>query len=171
MRIYLIGFMGSGKTHIGKKLSERFEMPFVDLDEYIETREHLSIAELFELSGEEEYRNLEKLSLRELEDDELIIACGGGTPCFNDNMSWINEDGVSIYLEMTAEHLYKRLKPVKSQRPLLKDIPDEKLLDFIYELLSVRKNYYVLANFKVDVSVDDEETVLQKIDDYLTQVD
>ena len=112
MRIFLLGFMGSGKSHWGRQWSDVYDLKFIDLDEKIENQEHKSIIEIFENEGEDYFRQKEAILLRSLiKEDNCIISCGGGTPCFFDNMDWMNEQGITIWLDEDIDDLVKRLIP------------------------------------------------------------
>ena len=136
--------MGSGKSYWGKQWSETFRLPLVDLDEEIEKAEGKSIKSIFEEKGELYFRKLERKVLREffLKDD-YIMSCGGGTPCYSDNMRKMNKYGITIYLKSLPETLASRLRNEKSSRPLIKDIPDEMLVSFIKQKLEEREEHYL----------------------------
>ena len=117
-RIILIGYMGAGKTTLGKALSKELSIPFYDLDWYIETRMHKTVPQIFEERGEEGFRKIENAMLHEVaEFENVVISCGGGTPCFYDNMEYINQQGDSVYLKATPEVLLRHLKMGKTERP------------------------------------------------------
>ena len=146
--IYLVGFMGSGKSYLGKYLSEKFNQKFLDLDQFIEDSVQISIPQIFSSIGEEGFREKEANLLRKTADfNQYIISCGGGTPCFNDNMQWIKEHGISIYLKTTEEILFKRLNNQKSGRPLLSNMSDEDLRNFISKKIIEREKFYVQADY------------------------
>src|SRR5690606_34726901 len=115
--IYIVGYMGSGKTTFGKRLAAKLNMAFVDLDNLIEVTEGKTINEIFELKGESYFREKEKEILQTTVFVNTVVATGGGTPCFFDNMSWMNTNGKTIYLKMTAQALESRLKFDKNNRP------------------------------------------------------
>ena len=143
MRIFLLGFMGSGKSYSGKRLAEKFRMSFIDLDDYIEEKEGRTIREIFEKEGEEYFRKIEKECLHEMGEKKMtIISTGGGTPCFFDNMKWMNENGVTIFLETSVEVLSNRLFDEMQKRPLLKDFSKEELKSFIEKKLEERNSFY-----------------------------
>lgn len=152
MRIFLIGFMGSGKTHWGKQVASRMQLPFFDLDEVIVTELGKSIPELFAEHGEEYFRIAEKDILEDLIDkhDSMILSCGGGTPCFFNNIETMKKFGIVVWLNTHVEVLVQRLIKEKQQRPLLKDIPDEGLKSFIVRKLNERRMYYELADVVID---------------------
>ena len=119
-RIIIIGYMGSGKTTVGHALSQELGLPFYDLDWYIETRMHRTVKQIFDEKGEEGFRKIEHNLLHEVaEFEDVIISCGGGTPCFFDNIDYINRQGETVYLKCTTDVLYKHLKMGKTVRPLL----------------------------------------------------
>jgi shikimate kinase len=155
-RIILIGYMGAGKTTIGKALSKELGLPFYDLDWYIEGRRHKTISQLFSELGEEGFRKIEYNMLHELaEFEDVIISCGGGTPCFFDNIDYMNQQGQVIYLRCEPEVLQKHLMMGKTERPLLKDKSPEQLIDYITEHLKEREPYYNKARYTLDVSLMD----------------
>lgn len=145
--LFLIGFMGSGKTHWGKAVAAELGCPFVDLDAFIETNEGRTIAEIFAVSGETGFRVLEREYLLRLAAlPPAVVATGGGTPCFFDNMGWMKQHGRTIYLKTPPEVLFERLKGGRQRRPLLKDMDDDALRAFIRERLAVREGFYNLAD-------------------------
>jgi shikimate kinase len=155
-RIILIGYMGAGKTTIGKALSKELGLPFYDLDWYIEGRRHKTISQLFSELGEEGFRKIEYNMLHELaEFEDVIISCGGGTPCFFDNMDYMNQQGQVVYLRCEPQVLQKHLMMGKTERPLLKDKSPEQLIDYITEHLKEREPYYNKARYTLDVSLMD----------------
>lgn len=146
MRIYLIGFMGSGKSTIGKKLSERMGYEFIDLDKLMEGLEKKTVAEIFSQRGEEFFRQLEADVLHStILHKNAVISCGGGTPCYFDNMEWMNARGLTVYLKMQPETLYGRLKTRKEKRPLIAHLSNEQLKDYIFQKLSEREAFYLQA--------------------------
>ena len=149
-RIFLVGFMGSGKSTVGRNLAEKINWDFVDLDEVIEKREGLTISQIFEEKGEEYFRNKEALYLRELSQKEkVVVATGGGAPCFSDNMSWMNEHGLTIYLKADAELLLERLKAETISRPLLKGKSEAELRYFIKAKMQDREPFYSQAKHTI----------------------
>ena len=130
--------MGAGKTTIGKALSDQLKMTFFDLDWYIEDRFHRKITEIFAEKGESGFREIERNMLHEVaEFENVIISSGGGTPCFFDNMEYMNQQAMTVYLKASPEVLYHHLEYGKSKRPLLKDKTEEEMLSFI-----TRQNIY-----------------------------
>ena len=155
-RIILIGYMGSGKTTVGKALSKETGMMFYDLDWYIESRMRRSVSQIFAERGEEGFRQIEYNMLHEVaEFENVIISCGGGTPCFFDNMDYLNQQGDVVYLKATPETLYKHLLMAKVDRPLLKDKTQEELIDYITQHLKERSPFYEKARYVLDVNVLD----------------
>jgi shikimate kinase len=152
MRIFLIGFMGSGKTHWGKQLSERLGMPFYDLDEVIINAEKRSVADIFTESGEEYFRVKEKEYMENLVDDNisLILSCGGGTPCFFNNIDYMKKYGLVVWLNTNIDVLGNRLLKQRSHRPVLKGIRDEELKTFIVKKMNERRMYYEQADLIID---------------------
>ncbi len=143
MKIFLIGYMGSGKSTVGKNLSEKLKLNFIDFDTYIEVKEKKPVSEIFEKQGEEKFRELEKKYLDEvIKNDDVVISLGGGTPCFNNNLETINKNGISVYLKMEVEALVKRLINAKRKRPLIKGMNEEDLKFFIEANLEKRNSFY-----------------------------
>lgn len=156
-RIILVGYMGSGKTTVGKALSKETGMMFYDLDWYIESRMRKSVSQIFAEKGEEGFRKIEYNMLHEVaEFEDVIISCGGGTPCFFDNMDYLNQQGDVVYLKATPETLYKHLLMAKVERPLLKGKSPEELIGYITEHLKERAPFYEKAKYTLDVNVLDE---------------
>ena len=155
-RIILIGYMGAGKTTIGKALSKELGIIFYDLDWYIESRMRKSVSEIFAERGEEGFRKIEYNMPHEVaEFENVIISCGGGTPCFFDNMDYLNQQGQVVYLKASPEVLYKHLQMAKVERPLLKGKSSEELIAFIREQLDKREPFYSKAKYTLDVSLMD----------------
>ncbi|MCI6195913.1 MAG: shikimate kinase [Prevotella sp.] len=161
-RIILIGYMGAGKTTVGKALSKQMGLPFYDLDWYIESRMHKTVPQIFAERGEEGFRLIERNMLHEVaEFENVIISCGGGTPCFFDNMDYMNGQGDVIYLKASPEVLYKHLLMGKTERPLLKNKTPEQLISFIKEQLQIREPFYSKAKYVLDVSLMDNYEKIQ----------
>ncbi len=155
-RIILIGYMGAGKTTLGKQLAKRLGMEFIDLDWYIEKRFRKSVSQLFAERGEEGFRAIERNMLREVAEFEgVVVSAGGGTPCFFDNMEYMNAQAETIYLKATPETLRLHLRMGKQQRPLIAGKNDEELDNFIRESLAVREPYYTRARKTLDIGLLD----------------
>ena len=155
-RIILIGYMGAGKTTIGKALARHLGLPFYDLDWYIETRRRKTIPQIFNELGEDGFRKIEYNMLHEVaEFEDVVISCGGGTPCFFDNIDYMNQQAQVVYLKATPQVLYEHLVMSKHERPLLKGKSSDELIDFITTQLATREPFYSKACYHFDVSVMD----------------
>ena len=149
--IYLIGFMGSGKSSVGRKLASLLQYDFLDTDTEIERRTGKSIPQIFDTEGECFFREQEQALIAELcQKDNIVVATGGGTPCFFDNMQRMNQAGLTIYLHAIPKILKHRLIKRKHLRPLLQNIPDEKMEPYIAEQLFQRGHYYCQAKITVE---------------------
>lgn len=159
MRIYLIGYMGCGKSTMGKRLSKHLGLQFIDMDHYIEKRNCKTVPQLFEEYGEEGFRQRERKALEELaEFTNVVIATGGGAPCFFDNIDLMNRTGKTIYLNIHPKILAGRLLKSKTERPLIKGKSREELVEFIDETLRKRNEFYKQANYEItrpDVDLDE----------------
>lgn len=161
MRIYLIGFMGCGKTHWGKELSRKLQLPFFDLDQVIEEKEGKDITAIFAETGEEYFRLLEKdvLYLLTESHDSFVMATGGGTPCFFNNIDYMKSRGTTVWINCTVDCLYNRLIKEKETRPLIRALSDEELRAFIIKKYADRKIFYQQAA----VIVNEEDISLDKL--------
>ena len=148
MKIFLIGYMGSGKTYWGKLLSQKLGLPFFDLDSKIEEQAGCSIARIFEERSEEYFRLMEKdvLYLLSENHESFVMACGGGTPCFYNNIDYLRSKGTTVWLNCSVDTLYKRLIKEKDHRPMISAIPDEELWAFITKKYAGRKIFYQQAS-------------------------
>lgn len=145
-RIFLVGYMGSGKTTVGKKLAKLLSLSFIDLDAHIQCRYHQTIAQLFAEKGEEEFRRIENMALSEVgQIENVIISTGGGTPCFHQNMDMMNRVGTTVYLHAKPEELASRLLVSRTERPIIAGKSREELIPFITEHLAQRECYYKRA--------------------------
>jgi shikimate kinase len=170
MKIFLIGFMGSGKTTAGKKLAYSLSYNYLDLDEFIEQQEQDSIRNIFEKKGEHYFREQEHEYLRKISGyDDCVISTGGGAPCFFDNMDYMNKAGLTVYLKMEPGQLVSRLKDGKEERPLIKDKDDQELLQFIKDKLNEREKHYAKAHLIVDGFNLNLKELLDKIRAFLKQ--
>ena len=155
-RVILIGYMGAGKTTVGKALAQELGITFYDLDWYISSRMRKTIAQIFEERGEDGFRQIERNMLHEVaEFEDVVISCGGGTPCFFDNIDYMNQQAPVIYLKAEPEVLYKHLAISKNDRPLLRGKSQDELITFIREQLDKRNPYYSKARYTLDVSLMD----------------
>jgi shikimate kinase len=161
MKIFLIGFMGSGKTHWGKLLSAKLQLPFRDLDALIVDKEQKSIADVFSEKGEEYFRYREMETLEELagREESFVLSCGGGTPCFFNNIEFMKKSGKVVWLNTSVDVLQGRLLKERMSRPLIKEISDEELKRYIIRKLSERKMYYEQA----DITVNEESITLEEL--------
>ncbi len=158
--IFLIGFMGSGKTHWGKLWAAKSGLHFFDLDEAIELEEKKTVAEIFSQNGEAYFRQKEMEILQTFATKQnCIVACGGGTPCFNNNMQWMNANGTTVYLFATANEIFKRVVTEQQKRPLIKDFSPQELLVFIENKLKEREIYYSQAKITLRVSAITDDTI------------
>ena len=171
-RIILIGYMGAGKTTIGKILAKDLGVPFYDLDWYIETRMRKKVKQIFDERGEEGFRIIEKNMLHEVaEFENVVVACGGGTPCFFDNMEYLVGQGDVVYLRGTTDVLFRHLKMGKGVRPLLLGKSDEELLEYIKENVEKREGFYMKANHIVDIPcMEDEDKILDTTEKIKTEL-
>jgi shikimate kinase len=152
MKIFLIGFMGSGKTYWGKIWAKQNLLLFFDLDEVIEEQEKKTIADIFEVNGEDYFREKETMALKTFAGmDNCIIACGGGTACFNNNMQWMNDNGTTVYLSATPQYIYNRVFEEKGKRPLFFNLDKDELASFIENKLKEREPFYRQAKIIVPV--------------------
>ncbi|MBX2960822.1 MAG: shikimate kinase [Flavobacteriales bacterium] len=158
--------MGSGKTTLGKKLANKLGYAFFDLDELIEEQEKLSISEIFSKQGENYFRTVEQKILNDklVTNQPLVLSVGGGTPCFFDNMEFINKQATSIYLKYNAGMLYSRLSSAKAKRPLLTEKSDEELKDFIKKTLSEREGFYNQSKIVVESNNITVDTIFHQLD-------
>lgn len=169
-RIFLIGYMGAGKTTVGKDLSKRLGLSFIDLDCYIEGRYLRTVSQLFAEKGENAFREIERKMLREVAMfEDVLISTGGGAPCFFDNMKFMNESGTTVYLQVSVEELAKRLEICKHTRPILQGHSGDSLVAFIAENLEKRNPYYTQAsivfdaeNMLTETDVNEISTALKK---------
>ena len=161
MRIYLIGFMGSGKTHWGRLLSQKLSLPFFDLDEQVEGHAGKSIVEIFNKDGEEHFRLMEKEVLHIITEshDSFIMACGGGSPCYFNNIEYMNQSGTTVWINTALDVLHDRLIKEKEQRPLIRELSADQLKNFIGKKFADRRIYYEQA----DVAVEDEPVDIDQL--------
>jgi shikimate kinase len=149
--VYMIGFMGSGKSTAGKRLAFALGWKFIDLDRKIEELAGKTIPQIFAQNGEDHFRSFESDVLRSTGQlSETVISTGGGTPCHGDNMDFMLDTGLTIYLKMAPSQLTHRLLNSTGERPLLKNVPDDKLIFFIEEKLAFREKWYKRANIIID---------------------
>lgn len=166
MRIYLIGYMGCGKSTLGKKLAKHAGLQFIDMDHYIEKRNCKTVPQIFAEDGEAEFRKKERKALEELSEfSNVVIATGGGAPCFFDNVELMNRTGKTIYLNIDPKILADRLMKSKTERPLIKGKSKEELVAFIDETLKKRNEFYLQAHYRItqpDVNLDEILKMIQQ---------
>ncbi|MDE5874130.1 MAG: shikimate kinase [Muribaculaceae bacterium] len=168
--LFIIGYMGSGKTTFGKALASATGLTFIDLDFYIEQRFHATVSEIFAEHGEEGFRKIERDMLREVADfEDVIISCGGGTPCFFDNMDFMNSHGHTLWLQASRESLFSRLIRKREKRPLLAGHTDEEIREIIDNQLKAREPHYSKAahTWKSD-SLEDRRQIDDNIADFIS---
>lgn len=157
-RIYLIGFMGCGKTSWGKKLAVGLGYDFIDLDHVLEAKVEMTIPEYFSSHGEEEFRKLESEVLKKTNyPEKVVVSTGGGLPCFFNHMEWMNQTGQTVYIHLSPKALASRLENAKTPRPVLQGKKGEELVVFIEHKLAEREGFYAKATHLVsgiDMSVE-----------------
>jgi shikimate kinase len=167
MLIFLVGFMGSGKSTVGKKLASQLKYKFIDLDDTIASINGLSVVEIFNIKGEAHFRKLESEVLRSISTAEnTVIATGGGTPCFNDNMKWLTENGITVFLKAHPATIFHRVAPSKAKRPLISGLNDVDLMDFITNEYKNRLPFYNQASLIVkaeNIKVDELTTSISAL--------
>lgn len=168
MRIFLIGFMGVGKSTLGQMVAEEIDMPFLDLDEWIEDRMQMSISEIFSTFGEPFFRKLEHDNLREAVQtyDHFMMATGGGLPCFGNNLDYMNRHGFSVYLKATVDDIEARLIHSSGKRPVLDAMNREELQTHIQSLLAKREEYYLKSSkvIDLDLALEKDQNVTRLVD-------
>ena len=153
-RVFLIGYMGSGKTTLGKAFARELKLEFIDLDWYIEARFHKTVSQIFAERGESGFREIERNMLYEVgEFEDVVIAAGGGTPCFFDNVDYMNRSGKTVFLTASDEVLFRRLKIGKAKRPLLANKSDDELMGTIKSALEKRLPFYEKATYRFDADM------------------
>ena len=159
--IFLVGFMGSGKSTIGRRLATALGAGFQDLDTIIEKTEGQSISTIFSTKGEDYFREIESQHLKSISASEQVkvIAVGGGTPCFFDNMDWMNAHGMTFFLNPSIDILYKRLQSETAHRPILSGKTEDSLRQFMIEKLDARLHHYRKAQFIIDINSHDFDAV------------
>jgi shikimate kinase len=165
MEIILVGYMGSGKSTIAQKLSKVLDLKSIDLDDYIAEKEGISIPEIFKKKGEIYFRKLETKTLKEIfrSQKNYVLSVGGGTPCYDNNIELIIKYGVSFYLKASLQTLYKRLLKEKNSRPLIKNIDDQDLLEFIAKHLFERNRFYEKTTHTIKIDGKDVAEIVEEI--------
>lgn len=170
-RILLTGYMGAGKTTLGRALATKLGLTFIDLDCYIEERFRKTIPQIFAEKGEEGFRDIERRMLHEVaEFEDIIISTGGGTPCFFDNIDYMNSKGITVYLQVSVERLFIRLSIARKQRPLIKDKNDEELREFIAQQLAKREPFYSKAQYSFEADkLEDKKQIESSVEAFCEQ--
>jgi len=146
MLVFLVGFMGCGKSYIGRKIAPAMEFAYIDMDKAIEEQEQQTVKQIFETKGEEHFRKLEHDFLLDInKEDNIVISTGGGVPCFYNNMEIMNQKGITVYLNRDKELVLSRLKKGIDKRPLLQGLTDDELANFYDSKLAERKQFYEQA--------------------------
>jgi shikimate kinase len=168
MKIFLIGYMGCGKSRWGKQIADHYGFHFLDLDSFIEESEGKTIPEIFALQGESGFRQLEKKALQSIPvSKNIIISTGGGAPCFNNNMELMNKLGLTLYIEGSPELLCERILNSDTERPLVKNLSQQELLGYIERHLQTRKPFYLQSKLKIQTGALDLQDFTNLIDPYI----
>lgn len=165
--------MGAGKTTLGRALAKELDIQFIDLDSYIEKRLCKSVSQIFAENGEEGFRDIERRMLHEVGDFEnVVISTGGGTPCFFDNIEYMNRQGATVFLDVPVERLFIRLKIARKKRPLIMEKNDDELRDFITEQLAKRMPYYSKAGQKfIADQLEDVKQIEASVKNFIQQIE
>ncbi|HEX5555562.1 MAG TPA: shikimate kinase [Chitinophagaceae bacterium] len=164
MKVFLLGFMGSGKTYWGRRLAAGMNVPLIDLDEEIVKDAGMSIPDIFARKGEAYFRELERDKLHEiLQNEHFIVSCGGGVPCFFDNMVVMNNEGLTIWLDAPVEVMVDRLKRWRHERPLIRDLDDDALREYVETKLNERRFFYQQAQLTINPVTSDLSLFTNKI--------
>ncbi|MDE5794524.1 MAG: shikimate kinase [Muribaculaceae bacterium] len=169
MTIFIIGYMASGKTTFGRALARKSGLQHIDLDFYIEQRFHTTIRDIFATKGETEFRRIENAMLREVgEMSDVIISCGGGTPCFGDNMEYMNSRGTTVCLQASDDVIANRIIQAGNKRPLMAGKPKEEILSTLRQHMEVRKPYYDQASIIISGDrLENKSQIAETVDDFI----
>lgn len=166
-KVFLVGMMGSGKSYWAEKLKKKLKVPAYDLDGLVEMMEEKTIKEIFEEDGEDYFRKAEAKMLRLFsEKKQFILSVGGGTACYNDNIKWMNKQGITIWIDEPVEVLSERLAKEKSHRPLIKDLDDEALGQFLTDKLQERNSFYEQCTYRITGKELSENTLAKLIKEH-----
>lgn len=172
MKLFLVGYMGCGKSSLGKKIAKAMGIRFIDTDAEVESREGATIADIFHYEGEEYFRKSERYIIEELaaSDEDMVISTGGGVPLWEDNMEVMNQSGVTLYLKRTAEQIASRLSPHgREKRPKLRGLNDEELVAFMRENMAQREPYYCKATLTIDCTPMSDAELVTMIKEYINE--
>ena len=165
-KIFLTGYMGSGKSSTGKLLAFQLDYNFIDLDKFIEKEYKMTIPEIFSSKGEKEFRAMEHNCLKKVvEKENTVVACGGGTPCYYGNMELMNNNGTTVYLKMSVDTLVNRLLHAKDKRPLILNKTEKELKEFVNRQLEKREDIYHKAQYIVKA----KELNVQELADFIKE--
>ncbi|MDE6553178.1 MAG: shikimate kinase [Muribaculaceae bacterium] len=169
MTIFIIGYMASGKTTFGRALARQTGMQHIDLDFYIEQRFHSAVREIFAKKGEAEFRRIEGAMLREVgEMTDVVISCGGGTPCFGDNMDYMNSRGLTVCLQASDEVIADRIIRGGNKRPLMAGKSRDEILETLREHMEVRKPYYDKAQLLISGDrLENRSQIAETVGDFI----
>jgi shikimate kinase len=166
-KVFLVGFMGSGKTSFATEISKLYNLPCFDMDQLLEDRLKKKIHHVFDENGEAYFRDAEHELLKEIcKLDSGIVATGGGTPCFHHNMKLINHSGISVYLKCTVDELYDWLNKHSQNRPLIRNKKDTELKKFIETELAQREPYYSMANIIIEADKTSASEIWETISEF-----
>lgn len=173
MRLYLTGYMATGKSTLGRKIAKRTELPFLDTDKMIEEAEGAEVADIITFAGEEYFREAERRALEQTaEYESAIVSTGGGLPIWGDNQKWIEEHGVSVYLKRSPEQILSRLSAHgRQKRPKFRGKSDEELLQFMHEHLAEREPVYLKANIVIDCSEVSDLEIADRLCELMNKAD
>ena len=166
MKLFLIGYMGCGKSSLGRKLAKRADYEFVDMDSVIEQREGAAVADIFHYAGEEYFRQKERAIIEEIGamTGNYVVSTGGGVPTWTDNMERMNTLGQTVYLRRTAEQIASRLSPHgRQKRPKLRGLNDEELVEFMTKNMAEREHFYSKATHVIECSSYSDEEIIEII--------
>lgn len=170
MRIFLIGYMGSGKSKVAEALGKIVQLPVIHTDSLVESHVNKSISEIFQSAGQEHFRELEKEVLHTtINHKNVIVSTGGGLPCYFDNMDWMNSNGITVYLEANPGLLFHRLSSAKEGRPLIENLNDVELMEQISGQLAIRSPYYQKAKLTVNAASVNVKSLAEKIENFSKQ--
>ena len=171
-RLLLVGFMATGKTTLGKALAKDLGLQFIDLDYFIESRFRMTISKLFAEKGETEFREIERRMLHEVaEFEDVIVSTGGGTPCFFDNMAYMNQQGTTVQLVASEDVLFTRLTLAHNQRPLVAGKTETELRQYINEMLEKRAPFYSMARYTFDANrLEDVKQIEESVAAFKKQI-